>query len=245
MTVLKYTETMRSLLVFFRASLYFALIASIGICVFAEHRDADLVEVEEEEDGFSALKKRAIDSVVGLITQSSASTGRSLIPLGTDLFAALAGLTLFGAFKLGLLIVSSFYLLSSFFPGVLAFFGLSTPFFFRSLGEGISEFKNLDYEVVARSLQSLPDKSFDALSIKGIECRARAICEIGEFMGKKFPTVAGWIGKIGDNRFMMGDKYTTAMMKGIKSGDCATAFISCSNSPFKKFSTFTSFSYFS
>jgi len=230
-----------------RASLIFAVLVSAGICVFAEAEEAEESSPLEEfvsKELTHYVKKRAIDSVYGFLSQTSSSEQRSLLPFPLGgLFNALTTITFFGAFKLGFLIIATFWAITSIFPGVLSLFGLSSPFLIRSLEEGVGELRNLDYQVVARSLSSLPERSFDALSIKGVECRSRAVCEMGDFMARKFPTVAAWIKTAGD-KFMVNDKYAAAMMKGMSQTiDCSASFDACPHSPFKKFSSLSSLAY--
>jgi len=218
-----------------RAYLAFGLLAAVGLsqCLTLAAPEG---QVAVNSDPFHSIKKRALDTVVSMI--SGDFKARTLAwPAG--LMPALAGITIIGAFKIASLFVASFFLLTSFFPSILGMAGITSPFLFRSIADGVGELKNMNYEVVARSLTAIPEKSFDALDIKGTECRARAICEMGDLMAEKFPSVAGWVRMVGDN-FALGDKYTVAMLKGMKKLDCGITFSSCTSSPFKKWSTISS-----
>lgn len=149
-------------------------------------------------------------------------------------YYGLAGLTILAAFKLAIVMMATFYLASSLFPSL---FGISLlPFTFRSL-PSVGDFKNVDYlsraQLMARSISSLPEKSFEYLDIKENDCRARAVCEMGEFMADKIPSTASWVQEVGD-KFMFNEKYTTALIKGIKKVDCGATYNLCPISPLRK-----------
>ncbi len=219
--------------------LFVLTIISLGECQLSGHRD------EEQSllmSGANSLQ-RAL-SVVEFLTQhqSSINTARALA--GFEFFSnpvqALLGATLLGSFKIGLFIVSTLWIISSFFPGFIGGLGLASPLLFRSLTEGVSELKNFDYELVTRSLRSFPDMSFDALNVKGTECRSRAICEVGEFVASKFPTVASYMKSLGD-KFSLSDEYASAMVKGMSEMNCGRIYASCTSSPLRKFTMPLSF----
>lgn len=158
-----------------------------------------------------------------------------------DPVRALAELTLFGAFKLGFFVISGLIILSGFFPSILA--GITGPFLVRSVSENISELRNLNYEMVARSIRTLPEKSFEALDVKGEDCKARAVCEVGEYGARFLPSGAQYVRAFG-SKLNFGDKYLTALIKGLSKIDCAQAYRSCSQSPFKKLSNLSTYNIF-
>lgn len=216
---------------FLKWSIFASIMVASVICAqIAEHRSAD----PEDDDEMRQLVSLATKRVARSIMNRSLSQARAFLPFSLiNPLHMIAGLTLFGAFKLSLLLVSGFWVLTTMFPSVLSFLGISSPFLFRSLTD-ISELKSLNYEVVARSLQSLPDKSFELLKVEEGDCRSRAICEVGEFMASSFPTFCSYLGSLGD-KFHNNDTYAVALMKGINQpADCTTAFSSCPVSPIKK-----------
>ena len=215
--------------------LFFAIAISLSFCATLDSYG------EEEEDNQHNPLHQAM-AVFDMISKINDIKGRAVKSF-PDPIKALAELTLFGAFKLGFFLLSGVIVLSGLFPSFLATFGISGPFLLRSVSENISELKGLNYEMVARSIRALPEKSFEALDVKGEECRSRAVCEIGSYGSRAIPSITGYVRAIG-NKFNFSEKYLVAIIKGLSKVDCAQAYRSCTESPFKKLSYLSTYNIF-
>jgi len=198
------------------------------------------VENKSEDEPKSTLSQAL--AIIDMFSKFNDQKARALSAL-SDPLSALAEITLLGALKIGFFLISGLFVLTGIFPVFFGALGISTPFLFRSITDSVSELRNLNYEVVARSIRSLPEKSFEALDVKGDDCRSRAICEVGEYVAKKMPSVSGYVKILGD-RFSFNDKYLVAAVKGMSKADCAKSFVTCPTSPFKKFSNLSYYSFF-
>ncbi|KAI1303008.1 hypothetical protein HDE_02394 [Halotydeus destructor] len=187
-----------------------------------------------------SIRKRAIDTAIGyLMSDSQDRQSKRSFDLGllvSQLPVALAGLTIIGAFKIAIIILSTFYAITAVFPSVLGLMGLTVmPITFRSVSNSIVDLKNLNYELVTQSLSTLPDKSFEALDIREAECKTRAICEMGSTLRTQFPTVATCIESLGEKFApLIGDKYIHALVKGTQRLDCGISYSKCPTSPFQR-----------
>jgi len=229
---------------FVKASFLFAVIIVPSLALWAQTTVAEKVSETDSSFSTSLSEARAFASSLwysGALNKPL-ETARSMFPLGwpNTFLGAIAGLTIVGAFKVGLFMITSVWLITTAFPSILAFLGLTSPFLFRSLQDTFPTFGEINYEFVARSVNSLPDKSMDLMNIKGGECRARAICEAGEFVAKKIPWMARFASGI-MSTIKMSDLYTIAMVRGMSNSDCASYYGSCSHSPFKKLTTMSVF----
>lgn len=168
-----------------------------------------------------SITKRAVDTI--------APHARALIPASFSL----AGLTLFATFKAAVMFLGAVFFTSTFLPSLLSFMGVvAPPLPFRSLSDSMNELKKLNYDLVARSIDTIQKKSY-LLDISEEACKDRAICEVGEFVGSKYPTVAFWLQNLGGfDKLLIGDQYSLAMVKGIKNQNCSRLFPKCSHSPF-------------
>lgn len=168
------------------------------------------------------IRKRAVDLV-----QTWAPKARALIPVELSL----AGLTLFGTFKAAVLFLASIFIGSSLLPAILNFLGIpaaAVPF--RSLEDSV---KN-QYQIVARSLETLEKKQY-LLDVSGEDCDQRMLCEIGDFVGGKYPSVSNWLQKLGGfDKLILGDQYSLSLLKGVKQQKCDKAYPKCQRSPFWK-----------
>ena len=236
------------------ASLLFASLLSLTLvlaCVLSTPLDAE-ASIEEDGDlqlamslasqalGNEKLRTRVVRHALQALApqvhgiskravQALAPHARALIPAEFSL----AGLTLLGTFKAAVMLLGSVFFASSFLPALFAFFGLSSPpLAFRSLTDSVNELRKLNYDVVARSLDAIQKKSY-LLDIREESCKDRAICEVGEFVGDKYPSVAFWLQNLGGyDKLLLGDQYALAMVKGMKQQSCARLFPKCRQSPF-------------
>ena len=167
------------------------------------------------------ISKRAVEVL--------APHARALIPVEWSL----AGITLFGTFKAAVMFLGGIFFASSFLPSLLGFLGLSAPVLpFRSLTDSMNELKKLNYDLVARSIDTIQKKSY-LLDIGEEACKDRAICEVGEFVAARYPSVAFWLQNLGGfDKLILGDQYALAMVKGMKHQSCARLFPKCRQSPF-------------
>ena len=219
--------------------LFHCLLLTIGVGLVM----CDSVDTYNEEDDQSSNPFKQAMALIDMVAKFNDYKSRTIKSF-PDPVKALAELTLFGAVKIGFVFISGLIILSGFFPSLLAAFGITGPFLIRSVSENIHELKNLNYEMVTRSIRTLPDKSFEALDVKGEDCKARAVCEIGEYSVKFFPTGAQYVRAFGNKLPNFGDKYLAAMIKGLSKIDCAKAYHSCSQSPFKKLSNLSTYNIF-
>ena len=212
--------------------LFVAIAINLSFCA--------ILDSYEEEDPQNPLQQAM--AVFDMISRINDMKGRA-IKAFPDPVKALAELSLFGAFKLGFFLFSALIVLSGLFPTFLATLGISSPFLIRSVTENFGELKNLNYEMVSHSIRSLPEKSFEALDVKGEDCRCRAVCEMGGYGAKAFPTGAGYVRAFG-NKLNFSEKYLVAAIKGLGKEDCAQAYKTCTESPFKKLSYLSTYNIF-
>lgn len=176
------------------------------------------------------VRKRAIESAMQYI--------QPFLPNRESVFAmtaratpsALAAVTLYGTFKLAVVVLAAFYCVTAFFPAFFSLFGIPA----RSLGNIENEIRSFTYDtVVARSIDTIKKKSF-FLELQEKSCKDRAICEVGSYISDKFPTVSYWISGLGAaDSLLMGDQFTLAMMKGMKNpNSCVESYPKCKRSPF-------------
>lgn len=122
---------------------------------------------------------------------------------------------------------------TTYLPAVASFLGLITPAIpFRSITESMNELKKMNYDMVARSIDTIQKKSY-LLDFREESCKNRAICEVGEFVGENYPTVAFWLQNMaGFDKLILGDQYSLSMIKGMKHQNCTRLFPKCSHSPY-------------
>ena len=213
-----------------------AVLIALSSCVVFGHQEDTEIEDKEDNPIYQAI------TVVRFLAKAHPKAKQliSQIPFVKNPLLFLRDLTLIQVTAVAGFVFSGFLLLGTFFPQVFNAFGIKPPMTFRSLSDGVNELKNLNYEMVARSLKNLPELSFDVLNVKDGQCRTRAVCEVGEFLADSFPSAAWYIKSLNDN-FPINDKYGVAIVKGIHQSSCAKVYSSCSQSPFKKFSMPLSF----
>ncbi len=224
---------MANLSLLLKCCFMFAIAISFSFCAAIENKAED----EHQSPLTQAL------AIIEMVSKVNVAKARVLSTALTNPLSALAELTLLGAFKIGFFLISGLFVFTGIFPGFLGALGIAPPFLFRSLTDSFSELKNLNYEIVARSIRSFPEKSFEALNVKGEDCRSRAICEVGEFFARQFPTVSGYMKVFGD-KFSFNDKYMVAIVKGMSKTDCANSFVTCPTSPFKKLTNLSTYNIF-
>lgn len=163
------------------------------------------------------IQKRAIEAI--------GPQARALIPVEFSL----AGLTLFGTFKLAVMLVGAIFWATTLIPAVFSFLGITVPPLpFRSLSD---EFSKLNYEVIARSIDTIHQKSH-LLDLKEEQCKEKVICEVGEFVGARYPSVRFYLKKLGSfDKLILGDQYVLAMVKGMNHSNCTHVYSKCSRSP--------------
>ncbi|XP_054169008.1 uncharacterized protein LOC128966200 [Oppia nitens] len=204
--------------------------------------DVDNRELDTNGGGAGNALHQAM-AVLDMVTRFQEFKGRALTAI-PDPVQALAELSLFGAIKLGVVLLSGLVLLGAMFPTVMAAYGLSLPLLIRSLNNGMDDMKHMDYETVALSMRSLPEKAFQALDIQEEDCRSRAVCEIGQYGAQLFPTAASYARAFG-TRLPFSQKYLMAIVKGLTTKtDCSVTFRKCQESPFKKLSYLSTYNIF-
>ena len=95
----------------------------------------------------------------------------------------------------------------------------------------LDSFHSIDYEMISNSIRAVPEKSFKILAIRDDECKSRAMCEVGQYVGQYFPKVSTWI-RIGAEQLRTKDSNSKAIMRGLGWADCD--YSACPRSPFKK-----------
>ena len=180
------------------------------------------------------VRKRAIESLVEyaephIKNSQLMTTGRVAVS------SVLATITLYGTFKFAIVLLGAFYAFSTFFPALFGFLGIPLPMMpaFRNVKQVVDEMNAVNMNIVARSLDTVQRKAF-FLELEGPECTDRAVCELGSILETGFPSVAYWIKGLGAfDKLVMGDKYSLALMKGIKGQrNCSETYKSCPKSPF-------------
>lgn len=167
------------------------------------------------------IQKRAVDLVE--------RHARALIPVEFSL----AGLGLFGTFKAVIIALGAMFVASSLLPALLTFIGISAPIVpLKSLSEGVNE---VNY-IVARSLNdfgsNIHNKSY-LLELEGEGCRERAICDVGRFVGRSYPSISFWLQKLGGfDKLILGDQYSLSMLKGMRQQKCEQLYPRCKQDPF-------------
>lgn len=167
------------------------------------------------------IQKRAVELVE--------RQARALIPAEFSL----AGLGLFGTFKAVIIALGTIFAFGTFLPAVLSFLGIASPVLpIRSLSDSMNE---VNY-IVARSINDLgstiQNKSY-FLELDGPECRDRAICEVGKFVGRSYPSISIWLQRLGGfDKLILGDQYSLAMVKGIRQQKCEHLYSQCKRDPF-------------
>ena len=171
------------------------------------------------------MQKRAVDFME--------RHARALIPAEFSL----ATLGLFGTFKAVIIALGAMFAFSTFIPAVLGFLGISAPILppIRSIPDSLNE---VNY-MVARSINELgstigkiQNKTY-LLELEGEECRDRAICEVGKFLGQSYPSVSTWLKNLGGfDKLILGDQFSLAMVKGMRSQECQHLYPKCKRNPF-------------
>lgn len=230
---------------FVKFSLFFALLVVTVLCspvlteTESESSELDLaLSVATSVLQNEKLRSRVIGQAVQMVSQHPevhriskratevlAPTARLLFPAGP----VLAGITLFGSFKAAVMLLGSVFFATTFMPSIASSFGLVAPAIpFRSLTESMNELRNVNYETVARSLDTLQKKSY-LLDLQEEPCKNRAICEVGEFVAENYPTVTFWLQNMaGIDKLILGDQYSLSMIKGMKHQNCTRLFPKCS-----------------
>lgn len=180
------------------------------------------------------IRKRAVDLVVDHIKPHVNTT--ALFSGRLAVSSVLATVTLYSAFKFTVVVLGVFYAVQTFFPALFGFFGIpimGPTFGFRSVKDVLKDVNEINYNIVARSIDTVSRKSF-FLDIQGPECSDRAVCEIGSILETSFPSVTYWIKGLGAfDKLILGDQYSLALMKGMKGfKHCSETYRACPKSPF-------------
>ncbi len=185
----------------------------------------------------SANNSSNIESIMSSAEKSGIAVvynrnGRTLPFLFNPLSAMMTSMTVPTALKLGLVYMTTVWLLSTFFPQVLTVLNLSNGLLLaRSTRTTSFDF---DYETVVTSLYMVSEKLSNYLHIPEAECRYRAVCETSTFIAKKIPLINEWAKKVSGAFFLnLANPYSRAWINGMMQIDCATTYSQCYESPYK------------
>jgi len=134
----------------------------------------------------------------------------------------LAGLTISGALKIGILYSVCTWLLSIFFPTLGA--GLYSGLGFGARSFDSSQFSNVTLPPsIASAISALQDKLNTIVpSIQQDDCKYRAVCETSSFINTKLPTVSDYMKQL-SNTFLLNlaNPYSRAWTSGMLQQDCS------------------------
>ena len=197
--------------------------------------------VGAEEDGsielamFSSLAKTALTnhSVQKRAVEMLEKHARALIPADFSL----VGLGLFGTFKAAIIALGAMFAASSLLPAILGFLGLTVPIVhIRSLSDSLNEVNYMVSRSINDFSNNIQNKSY-LLELDGEECRDRAICEVGKFVGRTYPSISFWLQKLGGfDKLILGDQYSLSLVKGMRHQKCEHLFPKCKRNPFANWS---------
>ncbi|XP_076343998.1 uncharacterized protein LOC143243977 isoform X2 [Tachypleus tridentatus] len=194
-------------------------------------RQAQIADVVSRiRDFITNINWSALATTVATTASSLASTlSGPLATLGSGVQYAFMGV---GIVYLIVFVAAIFYPGLNILPLALGL-GPITPFF-RSLGDAVSK---IEVGRMIRALEAadLPETSFNYLDIKEPDCRRRAVCEAGEMMAKRFPTIVRYFG-ISLSVFPGMKKYAEALLNGANTNhtQCQLQYPTCSYSPLKR-----------